>query len=67
MIEKLGIRCNYCSDEAVHRVEHYARNGFWRSLFGLPTRTRAFWVCGIHMLDPFDYARRGPSSRHGWS
>jgi hypothetical protein len=57
--------CVYCSEPATRKVEHYRRNGFFRNLFGLPTRSRPTWVCGIHQLDPWDYAL-SKETRKAW-
>jgi hypothetical protein len=57
--------CAYCSEPAHYLVDHYRRNGPIRTWLGLPTRHWTRWVCGIHILDPFQYALRG-RARKRW-
>lgn len=57
--------CIYCSEPATTRVMHYRRNGRIRAWLRLPAREWTRWVCGLHLLDPFQYALRG-RSRKRW-
>lgn len=62
---KLPGLCHYCSEPATRKTWHYRANGFWRSLFGLPTVMRPTWTCDQHPLDPYDYAI-SKQTRRAW-